>query len=356
MPSNRIRLPLTVATVAVPIAVAISSSGLVSRGAATVVDDSAQLTAGLAGAVACLWTARHRHGVERTWRVLVGVGMCGWSAGQAIWSWYQIFAATPLPSPSLADVGYFTLPVFAFAALLVLAKDRTPGSTRDPGPRSRPVLVLDGLVVVGALFIVTWSTSLGAVVRAGAPNAFAFAVAIGYPLTDWILVVMVVLLLATYRVVYRRRAQLVLLGLGLVGISVSDSIFAYLVSVGAAEMPPILNTGFVAGPALIAVAALTDTEDGDRRIPAHARHAGAWAHLLAPYPPVAAAGLVVLLQTARGRGGRERRNRAALRRPGRLQGGQRQPRARGRGRGPAGRRRPAAHLRGRGRYRRPAGR
>src|SRR5262249_22470216 len=74
------------------------------------------------------------------------------------------------------------------------------------------------------------------------------------------------------------------------------------VSVGAAEMPPILNTGFVAGPALIAVAALTDTEDGDRCTPAHAPRMGAWAHLLAPYPPVAAAGLVVLLQTARGHG------------------------------------------------------
>ncbi|OLB76689.1 MAG: hypothetical protein AUI14_17960 [Actinobacteria bacterium 13_2_20CM_2_71_6] len=269
-------------------------------------DDCAQLTAGLAAAIACLSTGRYRRGAERTWRVLVGIGMGGWSVGQAIWSWYQIFADTPLPSPSPADVGYFTLPVFAFAALLVLAKDRTPGRTGAPasalGPRSRPVLVLDGLVVVGALFIVTWSTSLGAVVRAGAPNAFAFAVAIGYPLTDWILVVMVVLLLATYRVVYRRRAQLVLLGLGLVGISVSDSIFAYLVSIGAPDMPPILNTGFVAGPALIAVAALANAEEGGRRTPAHARRLGAWTHLLAPYPPVAAAGLVVVLQTARGHG------------------------------------------------------
>src|SRR2546423_2549869 len=297
MASIRIRLPLAVATVAVLFAVALSSSGVVTRSVSTVIDDAAQLAAGLSAAVACLWTARYRRGVERGWRVLVGIGMAGWSIGQAIWSWYQIFADTPLPSPSLADVGYFTLPVFAFAALLVLAKDRTPpGGTHDPGPRSRPVLVLDGLVVVGALFIVTWCTALGAVVRADASSAFAFLVAIGYPLTDWILVVMVVLLLATYRVVYRRRTQLVLLGLGLVGISVSDSIFAYLVSVGAPDMPPILNTGFVAGPALIAVAALANTEEGGLRTPPHSPPGGAWGPLLAPYPPVAAAGLVVLLQ------------------------------------------------------------
>src|SRR5947199_312298 len=302
MASIRVRLPLTVAAVAVLLAVTLSSSGVLIHSVSTVIDDSAQLAAGLSAAVACLWTARYRRGVERRWRGLVGIGMAGWSVGQAIWSWYQIFADTPLPSPSPADVGYFTLPVFAFAALLALAKDRTPGGTRDPGPRSRPVLVLDGLVVVGALFVVTWCTALGAVVRTDASDLFAFLVAIGYPLTDWILVVMVVLLLATYRVVYRRRTQLVLLGLGLVGISVSDSIFAYLVAVGAAEMPPVLNTGFVAGPALIAVAALADTEDGDTRTPAHARRVGAWIHLLAPYPPVLAAGLVVLLQTARGHG------------------------------------------------------
>src|SRR5438270_9504037 len=186
MASNRIRLPLTVATVAVLFAVSLSSSGVVTRSVATVIDDGAQLTAGLSAAVACLWTAWYRRGVERGWRMLVGIGMAGWSIGQAIWSWYQIFADTPLPSPSPADVGYFTLPVFAFAALLVLAKDRTPGGTRDPGPRSRPVLVLDGLVVVGALFIVTWCTALGAVVRADASSAFAFVVALGYPLTDWI--------------------------------------------------------------------------------------------------------------------------------------------------------------------------
>jgi diguanylate cyclase (GGDEF)-like protein len=302
MASNRIRLPLTVAAVAVLLAVALSSSGVVTRSVSTVIDDAARLAAGLSAAAACLWTAPHRRGVERGWRTLVGAGMAGWSIGQATWSWYRTFADTPPPSPSLADIGYFTLPVFAFAALLVLAKDRTPGGIRDPGPRSRPVLVLDGLVVVGALFIVTWCTALGAVVRAGASNALAFVVAVGYPLTDWILVAMVVLLLATYRVVYRRPTQLVLLGLGLVGISVSDSIFAYVVAVGAAEMPAILNAGFVAGPALIAVAALAGTEDGDRRTPAHARRMGAWAHRLAPYPPVVAACLVVLVRTARGHG------------------------------------------------------
>src|SRR5207248_3730892 len=114
-----------------------------------------------------------------------------------------LFRSTLMPGPSLADVGYFTLPVFAFAALLVLATD---GSRSEPGdaealPRGRSpwVLALDGLIVVGALFNITWSTALGPVVHAGAPTPLAFAVTIGYPVTDLILVVMVILLLGTYR-------------------------------------------------------------------------------------------------------------------------------------------------------------
>src|SRR2546421_2096699 len=134
MASIRIRLPLAVATVAVLFAVALSSSGVVTRSVSTVIDDAAQLAAGLSAAVACLWTARYRRGVERGWRVLVGIGMAGWSIGQAIWSWYQIFADTPLPSPSPADVRDLTLPVVAFPAPLVLAQDPTP-PRRTPQPR-----------------------------------------------------------------------------------------------------------------------------------------------------------------------------------------------------------------------------
>jgi diguanylate cyclase (GGDEF)-like protein len=290
MAAHRIYLPLTVATVGVVVAVSLSSFGLLGDPSSTVVDDVAQLAGGLAATVACLWSARRRSGPDQTWRLLMALAMGGWSAGQAIWSWYQVFGDTELPSPSLADIGYFMLPVFAFLALLVLAKESEAGEVRR---RSHWVFALDGLVVVGSLFIVTWSTALGATVRAGAPTPMAFAVAIGYPVTDLILVVMVILLVATYR---GRRPQLVLLGLGLIGISVSDSIFAYLVASGAPQMSPILNTGFVAGPALIAVAALAQVPVRHRDGSRYGR-VGEWPYLLAPYLPVLAAGGLVLGKT-----------------------------------------------------------
>jgi predicted signal transduction protein with EAL and GGDEF domain len=84
------------------------------------------------------------------------------------------------------------------------------GARRTSGvERARLVLTLDGLVIVGSLLIFTWATALGTVVRAGAPTGLGFAVAIAYPITDLILVVIVVLLLATRPVQPRLRGSMV---------------------------------------------------------------------------------------------------------------------------------------------------
>src|SRR4029453_4591924 len=105
------------------------------------------------------------------------------------------------------------------------------------------------LILVGALLVLTWTTALGAVVRAGAPTPFAFGVAIAYPVTDLVLVAIAVLVLANGPPP-RIRRQLVLLGAGLSAIALSDSAFAYLVSSGAESMPPLADVGFVIGPPL----------------------------------------------------------------------------------------------------------
>lgn len=307
----RLRIKLILAGAAVAAVLIADSSGLLDNRTAVAVDNAAQLVAGLLAAVCCGWTARQLHGVQRRWRQLMAVGMIGWSVGQVIWSWYQLFTDTPLPAPSWSDAGYLTLPVFAFAALLVVAADGTDRhaarSPRDGTSAccSRMVLALDSLMVVGSLFILTWATALGAVVRAEAPNRLAFAVAVAYPVTDLLLVVMVVLLLATRPLSPPLRPQLVLLGAGLVALALSDSIFAYLISSGAATMPPIADLGFIAGPVLIAAAALTRGGAASRAneppvAPVWRR--GQWTHLLLPYLPLTATGVLVVLQSLSGSG------------------------------------------------------
>ena len=276
--------------------VVVTSTGLVSDDVAVIIDDSAQLGAGLAATVACLATARHSQGPERTWRRRMGLGMAGWSVGMSFWAWYQIVADTPMPSPSWADVGFLVMPALALPALLSLAVGHRPDSR--PDPHRSIVFFLDGIVVVGALFLLTWATSLGAVVHSVAPTTGAFAVAVAYPATDLVLVVMVVLLTVTRRVPPHLHTQLTLLGWGLVAISVSDSIFAYLVSTGAEEMPPFTNAGFVAGPLLIAVAALTPPCTADKVRDAH--RTVARAHLVLPYALVALTATAIGVQAVAG--------------------------------------------------------
>jgi diguanylate cyclase (GGDEF)-like protein len=273
----------------------VDSSGLLSARASAVLDDSAQLAGGLFAVVCCVWLARRAAGVRRSWRRLMAIGMVGWTVGQLIWSWYQVFASQALPSPSTADVGYLIFPVFGLFALLTVAAEGLAERRRERSAlRYRLVLVLDGLMVVGSLLALTWATALGAVVGAEASSTFAFAVAVAYPVTDLILVVMVVLLLVTKPVPARLRPELGLLGLGLVGLSASDSIFAYVVASGGSAMPPIANAGFIAGPVLVGLAALTPARPENARPRAVIRRSVQWAHLMLPYLPLAATGVLVM--------------------------------------------------------------
>ncbi|QTR02580.1 GGDEF domain-containing protein, partial [Saccharothrix algeriensis] len=113
--------------------------------------------------------------------MLTGAGMLGWSTGQSLWTWYQLVERRAVPSPSPAAAGYLSIVPFAFAALLVIGSHRrseTPDALLDHRSRgARLVLLLDGLIVVGSLFLLTWTTSLGGLVESGNPSTAAFLVA-----------------------------------------------------------------------------------------------------------------------------------------------------------------------------------
>ncbi len=96
-------------------------SGVLSDRASVLVDDIAQLIGGVTAALVCFATATRSVGPERRWRQLMGVGMAGWSVGVVFWGVYRSFLQTPLPSPSLADVGFFALPVMAVPVIITLS-------------------------------------------------------------------------------------------------------------------------------------------------------------------------------------------------------------------------------------------
>ncbi|MFI9005611.1 diguanylate cyclase domain-containing protein [Actinosynnema sp. NPDC053489] len=278
-----------------------ASFDVVGGWAAVAVDDLAQLATGLLATGCCWWTARRATGPDRRWRLAAGFGAACWSTGQALWTWYQLVERRAVPSPSPADAGYLGIVPFAFVALLVIGNHRrsdSPDALLDRRTTSaRLVLLLDGLIVVGSLFALVWTTSLGALVAAGNPSSAAFLVAIAYPVTDLVLLVIVVVLGADRKVVL--RPQLRLLGLGLAALAASDLAFAYLVSVQAPEVPPLANAGFVLGPALIALAALAPAPTATAG-PSRHRRSWQWAYLLMPYVPLLVTSVLVLRRTAIG--------------------------------------------------------
>jgi diguanylate cyclase (GGDEF)-like protein len=287
----------TAAVLAVVVAtIGAGQAGLLDPVVTQTIDDAAQFLGALAAVLCCLWTAPKYTGGQRAWRLWLAVGMAGWGVGQVIWSYNQLFADRPLPSPSLADAGYLSLTIPALLALVSLAGRGSPATDIMRLP-SRVVVVLDGLILVGAFFVLTWTTALGAVVRAGAPTPFAFTVAIAYPVTDLVLVIIVVLLLAGSPAPRAGHRQLVLLGAGLFAICFSDSVFAYLVASGAERMPALADAGFVIGPTLLALAALTPPNVTVRTAAAPDARV---AHLLLPYLPVAATCGLIVVQIVRG--------------------------------------------------------
>ena len=301
------RYPVAVVLVVVTVAlIAVNGLALWGDTFALWIDDAMQLSAGVA-AVACgFLVARRVRGHQRWWRALIALGMTAWSLGQCVWSWYQLIDGRGLPSPSLADVGYLSFPVFALAALFTLARARI----RPDRERRQPAqwtahfgvaVVLDGLVVTGSLFILTWTAALGQLVQATAPDALAWAVAIAYPLSDLVVVVVAVLLVVFDRVDRPYRANLLLLAVGIVALACSDSVFAYLVSIGAESMKPWSDAGFVLGPLFIAFALLV-TPNTRRRDEAGPPVGVDWWQLALPYVPVTAVALLITVQVVAGAG------------------------------------------------------
>jgi diguanylate cyclase len=237
-------------------------NGLALRGdaLANTLDNAMQMITGLTAVILGLIAARRHTGRQRAWRLVVALGMAGWSSGQAIWSWYQWTHGGSLASPSWADFGYLSFPVFVLPALFVAARGtvdtREEPSQRTSGAKFALGLTLDGLIVTASVLIMAWSAALGPAVRTK-PNDLGDWVAILYPVTDLLMVVVALLLLALERVDLSVRRGFVFLTMGIIGLACSDTIYAYLVSIGALSMKPWADAGFVLGPLLIAFAMLS---------------------------------------------------------------------------------------------------
>lgn len=218
--------------------------------------------------------------LRRAWWTLTAGLLC-WTLAEWFWMINKyVWRADPVPSP--ADVFWLLWPLIACAALLLFW---------DGGPRqSRSRVLLDGIIVGGSLFLVSWSVSMSDVYRTGAATTLEFFFAMAYPLLDWVLVTVAAIVLVNAQ--SRLRLVLTLMTLGLMSMAANSTGYAYLSTLLGYSSADVVNIGWVAGHLLLTVAAAYGREPAPEG--ESAAEKPGWASVWLPFAPLmAAAGVLV---------------------------------------------------------------
>ncbi len=262
--------------------------------AARAVDDLGQLLAAAVASGAAAWRSRRSsRRAARSW-LLLAAATGAWALGETAWSYFELLGHRQTPFPSIADAGFLLFPLLAAVALLGWPSEALRG-----GARLRALL--DGVLVAGALFIITWVTALGTTVHSRGAGWFAYAVSLGYPVSDLMLLTLTVVVVAHSR---QSRSGLGLLAAGLAFLCVADSGFAYLVAIGRYATGSPVDAGWVGGFLLIAAAAWTTAPAAEAEDRGAVPGVESTAKALLPYIP---AGLGLAVAVASGLTGRNDR-------------------------------------------------
>jgi diguanylate cyclase (GGDEF)-like protein/PAS domain S-box-containing protein len=254
--ARRIYLYGRAAAIAITLLVALClSTGLGGAGVERTVSNVALTAAALSAAVACLVRACRVGGRMRLSWGLIAAAVLSWGLGQFVWTWYESVLGDEVPFPSLADVGYLGMPVLTAAGLLAI-----PMASQSVAHRARSVL--DGLMIAASLLLISWIAVLGPLILAGADSLLAMIISLAYPVSDVVVVTMVLYIFARGRQLHATPMPLMLIGSGLVTFAISDSGFAYLTMTGMYNSGAVIDLGWFAGFLLILVAALKPTSGG----------------------------------------------------------------------------------------------
>ncbi|HKV20971.1 MAG TPA: GGDEF-domain containing protein, partial [Mycobacterium sp.] len=223
--------------------------------------------------------AKSAAGRQRKAWIAMAAGLAGWAIGAALWIYYEAIAHQP-PFPSLADAGYLMFPIGAAVAMALLPVGYSG--------HSRARLALDGLIVVGALFEISWVLVLRSIFESDATSTSAVVLALAYPVSDIAIVAVAVLVLARART--GGRVTLAMLTAGVVAMALSDSAFAYLTAHNSYGSGHVIDIGWAVAFLTFGMAALIsrrvpDTEVETSQVPSKVS-------MWLPYVPVAIAAFV----------------------------------------------------------------
>lgn len=258
----------------------------------TVIDDLVILAASLLALVFSLLAARAAQGTQRAaWWTLV-CALAAWNIAQFIWI-YDELILRELPFPSTADVFFLLFPLIASVAL-VLFWDRR-------GQWYRGLILLDGLIVAGSLFIVSWLLVMGSLYESGAASRLEFILSLAYPVFDLVVVTIAAVVLVSASP--GQRLVMTLLTVGLICMAVADSGYAYLSAQRAYASGDVIDIGWVAGLLLVTVAGAVAREAPVEEPTGSAAEMPGWASVWLPYAPLMSAAGVLAAKPPDARSG-----------------------------------------------------
>jgi PAS domain S-box-containing protein len=230
-------------------------------------------------------TETTRNGRTGWWLLVACVVSLGLSS--AIFSYYPFVLHVDAPALSLVDLTDQLGSALTIPALLVLVGRMVR--------TSKLRLYLDGGIVVGAIFLISWLTVFHAIYANTHVTTLEGVATLTHPILDVISVSVVVGAIANAR---RVTPSLVLAGLAVVTFASADTVFNLLAGLRMYDNGPNpADAGYPAGFVLIAIAARFRDAPG----PVRERQLLSGPQVVMPYLPLAVASPIVLGQVATGR-------------------------------------------------------
>ncbi|MCU1379186.1 MAG: putative diguanylate cyclase/phosphodiesterase with sensor [Acidimicrobiales bacterium] len=237
---------------------------------------------------ACVRAARRLRGRARlVWGLLASAGL-SWFVANVAWGWYELIRHVEVPTPSVADWAFSAALVLSVvgmvAGILPLVHSRA-GALR---------VVLDVVLVGGALLFLAWAAVLGGILDDG-DTSFTATVTWLYPALG---VIAASVALATMtRVAARDRLPWLLLCVAFLANATADTVWAYENVTGGYSAGSLLDPLWMLAYGMVGLSALA--VGGDAGL-SNTRITPARWESLGAYLPVTAALVVAAIQQLRG--------------------------------------------------------
>lgn len=224
------------------------ASAYLGAGVARLISDVTSIALPFLAAAVCARAAWRHNGRPRLAWSLIAAALGSWGTGELLWMLLEV-VWHKTPFPSVADVGYLAGFPLAAAGVVLFPVVRKQG--RHSPLRS----LLDALLVSASVFLVGWVTVLHPLVDASSGRAIEQAISLAYPISDVVLVAVVVFVSGDP--IRDREMPLALLGFGFLGMAVADFAFAYLTLTDAYRSGDAIDAGWIWAYVVLGMAAFS---------------------------------------------------------------------------------------------------